>query len=138
MSDRPPTLEEVDQKLSEIDKKLTEYNAIVAEKQTLLEYRSLLVRMGFGSAKPAPGVPSSPQAPSIGGNIETFEIAKKILDSVPQMSESEIVKEAIRRGWSGSGDEAKDRNRFYAAMHRKRDVFQKVPGVASTWRLKRD
>ncbi len=138
MDQRPPTLEEVDSELLELDKKLSEYNRLVARKQTLMEYKSILGRMGLNHSKPTPAFTPTPFVPSSLGTVETSEIAKKILASVPQMSEGDIVKEAIRLGWAGSGDEAKDRNRFYAAMHRKRDVFEKVPGVASTWRLKRD
>lgn len=137
MNDRPPTLEEVDEELLALDNKLAEYKRLLVRQQTLLEYKAILDRLGLTHSKASPAfTPATAVSPAI-GTTETSELAKKILASAPQMSEGDIVKEALRLGWTGSGDEAKDRNRFYAAMHRKRDVFEKVAGVASTWRLKR-
>jgi hypothetical protein len=69
--------------------------------------------------------------------IETAEAARKILSGVPQLSETDLVKEAIRIGWKASGSEKKDVRRFCAAMHRQEDVFEKVPGMSATWRLKK-
>jgi hypothetical protein len=135
--DRPPTVEEVDSELSGLDKRLAEYNELIARKQALLEYRAILGRLGLNHIKAAAGSPATPSVSTGAAAVETSAIARKILSGVPQMSEGDIVREARRQGWASSGDEARDKNRFYAAMHRKKDVFEKVPGVSATWRLKR-
>jgi len=134
---RPPTIEEVDAELSDLDKRLSEYNNLIARKQTLLEYKAILGRLGLNHAKPLSESPAIPSSPAGRGAVETLDVARKILSAAPQMSEGDIVREARRQGWAGSGDDAKDKSRFYAAMYRKKDVFEKVPGLTATWRLKR-
>lgn len=132
--DRPPTIEEVNAELQDLESRLKEYEELIERKRNLLEYRVLLGRLGFGNSK---RLAENLEVPGTAPPVETSELAKRLLSIYPELSEMDMVREARRHGWTGSGDDAKDRGRFYAAMHRKKEIFEKVPDKPGTWRLKK-
>jgi hypothetical protein len=129
---KPPTIEEVDAELADLESRLSEFNRLMARKQTLLDYKSVLARLSSNGSETA----HKEKAPQ-GQGIETAEAAKQILAGVPHMSEKDLPHEAVKLGWESSGSEKRDVRRFYAAMHRQEDVFEKVQGMPGTWRLKK-
>ncbi|MCL5006007.1 MAG: hypothetical protein M1404_05690 [Acidobacteria bacterium] len=128
---RPPTTEEVDSELRDLEVKLLEYNKLIERKQTLLEYKAVLAKMNPNGAKVAEDVPSPSQVPTLG----TVEAARRVLASVPEMQIGNIVLEARRIGWHGSGNDRTDKNRFFAAMYRKKDLFERSSNGA--WKLRK-
>lgn len=132
----PPTIQEVDARLAKIEQELKRFETLVQEKQTWMNYRYALVQLtGAESAASAPATqapkPSSTNGNKIGVSY-TLDFAEKILKTKgTEMHLDEVVKIARKEGWEGSGDDVKDRERFYSAVHRHPEKFRKTKPL--TW-----
>lgn len=133
----PPTMQEVDGRLAKIEQELKRFEVLLQEKQDLIAYRYALVKL-TGAEGPPPAAqlvkPPTPNGNKVGMPY-TLDYAEKILKAKGvEMHLDEIVKSARKQGWEGSGDDAKDRERFYSTMHRHPDKFKKTAPL--TWSFK--
>jgi hypothetical protein len=136
----PPTLEEVDLRIAKIDQELKRLNVLVQERQDLIAYQHALRKV----TKQEPPTPTKPEpmsafATTDGGSIlgvpYTVRFAEKILKARgASMTLAEMLDAARETGWKGSGDDKRDRERFYSAMHRQPEKF--VSPAPLTWELK--
>jgi hypothetical protein len=137
----PPTIEEVDAKLAQIERDLKRFDTLVQEKNDWNAYRYSLLKVTKQEPPPAKREPVSAAALATtdGGNVlgvpYTVQFAEKILKARgAPMTLAEMLDTARKAGWKGSGEDKRDRERFYSAMHRQPDKF--VSTAPLTWKLK--
>ena len=135
----PPTVQEVDARLAKIEQELKRFEVLIQAKQDLSAYRYALVKLTGTESPPSSASVQLPKTPTPNGNRlgvpYTLDYAEKILKAKgASLHLDEIVKIARKQGWEGSGDDSKDRERFYSTMHRHPDKFKKTAPL--TWSLK--
>jgi hypothetical protein len=131
----PPTIQEVDARLAKIEQELRRFEVLLQEKQDLAAYRYALVKITGAEMPPDPAQSPLPPKPQTLGVPYTLAYAEKILKAKgAEMHLDDMVKTARKQGWEGSGDDSKDRERFYSTMHRHPEKFKKTAPL--TWSLK--
>lgn len=124
----PPTMQEVDREVAELEEKIAGLNQLAERKALLLTYKSILERLspnGNGS-QPTPAIVPIADAvqPTTGGvgsetsNSPTVNCIIRVLSaSAKSMKVPDIVKAMFAAGWTGSGDQERDKTTVYNALY---------------------
>ena len=131
----PPTMQEVDKELVELDQKIAALTQFVERKNLLVSYKAILERVcsnGNGTHTPVSTV-SAPSSvvPVISTTQPTTDVGESeisnsptvntvrqvLLSSTKSMKVPDIVKAMLAQGWTGSGDQEKDRTTVYNALY---------------------
>jgi|SRR5579864_7553975 len=122
---KPHTLAELKAELAKVEDRLKRYNEIAMERIRLLE----LIR-AWETAFPdeSEGNPTQPRAkfdiPQFSESTESF--AHRSLSEFGAMTTSMLLKSVRQKGWKGSDNDEKDRNRLYAVMKRRPEMFSRT------------
>lgn len=141
---RPIEFEELESRIKECEEKVRQGEMAALEIRKLETYRNLVFELRGVSpkAEKATEVPTVPP-PSPRAELSrarpperpTGDLARDILrEANKPLKIREIMHLMLERGWGTSGDDKKDFDRVYAAIHRKPEVFENVG--QGTWRLK--
>lgn len=127
-----PTRQESERRIKELSQRIAELETQRELLSQYLEIGTQLQGMSNGhrassrldiSHKPAAKRPNS---------LSTLEAAATAL-AKGRLKMDVLLKRARKAGWKGSGDDQADKERLYAAMHRRPEVFTRVD--RNTWEL---
>ncbi len=141
----PPTRQEALDRIARLDLEIQKRDALVKERTLLVSYVDILDQLEPDSdalALDAPKVLAPPQgAPSrlvqvYVGN-PTGDTAYDMLKRFGPLDLTELLKKVREnKNWKSSGDDKKDKDRLWAAMHRDTGRFTKV--ADRKWDAKRN
>jgi hypothetical protein len=126
----PYTVEAIDKELAQTTAELQEYNQLLQYASDLQQMRLLILRM---SGKLPSTTPAPVTRKAAAGSSATSDFAKKALSHHGPLALKTLVQDMREMGWRGSGDNAVDQKRVYAAMFRMKRVFERTDD--GKWKL---
>jgi hypothetical protein len=123
---KPHTLAELKTELTKTEEKLRAYNEIILERNRLAEliraWETAFPTEADGSRKQSQAAIEAPQSPE-----STDSFAHRALREFGAMTTGTLLISVRQKGWKGSGDDAKDRDRLYQVMKRRPEKFARLP-----------
>lgn len=105
----------IDREIAEIDYKIKEFQALAQRRVDLITFKQLAQRLFF-SQNGHDAETSATTELATGG--ATASLAFQVLASTGALDISGLLLEMRKIGYTGSGDDAKDRKRIYAAIYK--------------------
>jgi hypothetical protein len=103
----------IDQEIAEIDAKIKEFQILVQRRNDLTVFKQLAQRLFLHTDDN--GASAEPQHKKRG---TTGAMAFEVLAAKGDLDLDGILLEMRQNGWTGSGDDAKDKKRIYAAIYK--------------------
>jgi hypothetical protein len=125
MSHKPHTLAELKADLATVEAKLKVFNELAMERFRLTELIKAWETFFPEEGKSAQ-TQSTPVVIQNFGTQATASFAHHSLDEFGPMSTAQLLVSVRQKGWKGTGDDAKDRDRLYQAMKRLPQKFART------------
>ena len=129
----PLNLSAIDHEIAEIDERLEEHKRLVQRRSDLVNFKQLAQRLGFveneNGASPPPPVTTDKSTPGT-----TAGFAYNVLRITGSLTLNYLLAEMRKAGWTGSGNDAIDKKRIYAAIYNKEGFFERD---GEKWRAKK-
>jgi hypothetical protein len=122
----PYTLAGVEAALAKLEVEMKEYWALVKLKQDLEGMRAIILRVSGKADAPATAKPAEPANGAGRTRSNTGGYATEALTAKGPMNLREMMAAIRALGWVGSGNDARDMKRIYAAIYRN-DAFRQEP-----------